>query len=73
MNEEKRNNFLKEESVNILLDRLRHYIETEFAHSATTEELINVCRATVGLLPSLAGDGKGRIVNKQQLLAIICS
>lgn len=60
--EEERNGSLGEESLEILLIHLRDYVQSEYSLNLSSEELIEVCDATIALFPSLTSKTGGKCV-----------
>lgn len=61
--EEKRNGCLSQESLDILLDCLRNFVQHEFSLNATPDQLTEVCMATIQLFPSLESKSAQKIVS----------
>lgn len=69
--EEIRNNSLCEESLEIVLERIRDFLYDEYSLNPTPPELEEVCQATIELFPSLTSDSKNKIVKKFKILICV--
>lgn len=64
ISEEKRNGCITEESLEMLLDRVRDFVLNEFSLNPCPNDLVEVCEAVLKLFPSLASDTNDKIVKK---------
>lgn len=64
LSEEKRNQFLGEESLEFLLGHLQEFVYSTYSLSPTPNELAEACTATIELFPSLTSDTAQKIVIK---------
>lgn len=62
--EERRNNTLTDESLAVLLDKLRDYVYSEYSINPTSNDLLEVSEIALKIFPSLiSNDGKKTVYN----------